>query len=413
MANSKAWHMVAIVAALFFLVGVLIMLVRFAPDSPPVIGPEPEELTRIRLAQTENGYFLLQEAMKQLPRRPVGKDIGHAKGPMAELLRVSLDEDAPELVAMIGASRPAVNRARETLRMNYLLLPIDWRALANDPYPFVPYAGDVEGILTALFLVAIADAQWGADDPDSVQCLLDYYRLYWRSIDGLRWGAADWYIYHKANLVRACPAQFQDQLLPALIEFRAQWQPPKYWLDTTLRLFEARRPVLIRQAQTRWQAVFLSFRAALARRLLARNLDDLRKVSGYVMWEYRNWEKHNLRLAAAANLRDFDVWIREICRYTSTYLLELDGLCTLIALEKYKRDHGEYATSLELLVPAYLPRAPIDPYSGRPLIYRREGDDYRLYSVGANGQDDGGRPSPEEWSQDILIHPDPASGVLR
>ncbi|HUW61335.1 MAG TPA: hypothetical protein VMZ06_10035 [Candidatus Bathyarchaeia archaeon] len=408
MLNSKAWRMLAVVAALFVLVGVLIVVVRRKSESPPAIGPEPEELARIRLLQTENGYFLLQQAIEQLPRRPAGKNIGHAKGPVAELLHVSLEEDAPELVAVVEAMRPAVKLTRAAVRMNYLLMPIEWSALSSNPLGYGRYDSRVETILAGLFLVAIRDAKSGANTQESVQCLLDYYRLYWRCIDGLLWGASDWYIYHKASLVIGCPPQFQDQLLPALLEFRARWEPPKYWLDTSLRLFEAVHPAIIRRTQPRWQVISLSIRAALARPLLARNLDTLREVSGYVMWEYRNWEKHNRRLAGAANLPGFDVWIRQICRTSSTYILELDGLCTVVALEKYKRDHGNYAPALEDVVPAYLPKAPIDPYSGRPLIYRREADDYRLYSVGGNGQDDGGHPFAEEWSQDILVHPDPA-----
>ena len=46
---------------------------------------------------------------------------------------------------------------------------------------------------------------------------------------------------------------------------------------------------------------------------------------------------------------------------------------------------------LQELVPEYLLQVPIDPYSDRPLIYRPEADGYRLYSVGHDGRDDGGR----------------------
>jgi hypothetical protein len=34
---------------------------------------------------------------------------------------------------------------------------------------------------------------------------------------------------------------------------------------------------------------------------------------------------------------------------------------------------------------------PIDPYSDRPLVYRRTDDGYLLYSVGSNRVDDGGQ----------------------
>jgi hypothetical protein len=33
---------------------------------------------------------------------------------------------------------------------------------------------------------------------------------------------------------------------------------------------------------------------------------------------------------------------------------------------------------------------PIDPYSGKPFIYSRDGDGFLFYSVGPNGLDEGG-----------------------
>ncbi len=46
---------------------------------------------------------------------------------------------------------------------------------------------------------------------------------------------------------------------------------------------------------------------------------------------------------------------------------------------------------LASLVPEYLSAVPQDPYGDGPLIYRRTGDSYLIYSVGGNGTDDGGQ----------------------
>ena len=54
-------------------------------------------------------------------------------------------------------------------------------------------------------------------------------------------------------------------------------------------------------------------------------------------------------------------------------------------------DDRRTAGVAESLVPDYLAAVPIDPYSGRPLVYRRTGDGYLLYSVGLDGVDDGGQ----------------------
>jgi len=62
-----------------------------------------------------------------------------------------------------------------------------------------------------------------------------------------------------------------------------------------------------------------------------------------------------------------------------------------LALRAYRADHDTWPASLKELSPQYLQRVPLDRYSGRPLIYRPEGTTFSLYSVGKDGQDDGGK----------------------
>jgi N-acyl-D-aspartate/D-glutamate deacylase len=61
------------------------------------------------------------------------------------------------------------------------------------------------------------------------------------------------------------------------------------------------------------------------------------------------------------------------------------------ALACYHREHGRYPDKLDALVPKYLERVSQDLFSGRPLIYLPSEKGYLLYSVGANGRDDGGQ----------------------
>ncbi len=61
------------------------------------------------------------------------------------------------------------------------------------------------------------------------------------------------------------------------------------------------------------------------------------------------------------------------------------------ALERYRLAHGQYPASLDLLLPQLLPKLPHDVVNGRPLQYRRNGDDsFALYSLGWNETDEGG-----------------------
>jgi hypothetical protein len=70
--------------------------------------------------------------------------------------------------------------------------------------------------------------------------------------------------------------------------------------------------------------------------------------------------------------------------------LPLRGLQVLYAVRLFRHEHGPLPAELDELTPRYLPSVPLDPYSGRPLIYRRLENGYSLYSVGRDGLDDGG-----------------------
>lgn len=66
---------------------------------------------------------------------------------------------------------------------------------------------------------------------------------------------------------------------------------------------------------------------------------------------------------------------------------------TALALERYHRRHAQYPDSLANLVPDFLKAAPIDFMNGQPLQYSRTRDGhFKLYSVGLDAIDDGGRP---------------------
>lgn len=65
-------------------------------------------------------------------------------------------------------------------------------------------------------------------------------------------------------------------------------------------------------------------------------------------------------------------------------------LLTEFAIRRYRLAGDKLPASLKDLEP-YLPAPLLDPFSGRPFIYHRQGDAFMLYSVGSDQQDDGGR----------------------
>jgi hypothetical protein len=62
-----------------------------------------------------------------------------------------------------------------------------------------------------------------------------------------------------------------------------------------------------------------------------------------------------------------------------------------LACRLYKSRTGTYPASLEELVPGLLNEVPVDPFTGKPFVYRREGEGFIVYSLGSNEKDDGGR----------------------
>jgi hypothetical protein len=98
-----------------------------------------------------------------------------------------------------------------------------------------------------------------------------------------------------------------------------------------------------------------------------------------------------------------------------------DGVLIGIALELYRREHGQWPASLDELTPRWLPILPVDRITGRPLRYRLVDGQPMVYSVGVDRDDDHGRlaprpaaqnaaPSssfagPRYWKQEAVIEP--------
>ena len=76
---------------------------------------------------------------------------------------------------------------------------------------------------------------------------------------------------------------------------------------------------------------------------------------------------------------------------------------TACAFERHRLAHGSYPETLDALVPAFMPKPLLDPMNAQPFHYRRTDDGwFLLYSVGEDGQDDGGvfRAKPKEKIKD-------------
>lgn len=74
--------------------------------------------------------------------------------------------------------------------------------------------------------------------------------------------------------------------------------------------------------------------------------------------------------------------------------LSMEALIATMGVLRFHKDKGAWPQSLEELAAAgYIRQVPIDPYSGKPLVYRRVKDSFTLYSLGRDFDDDHGTRS--------------------
>jgi hypothetical protein len=76
-----------------------------------------------------------------------------------------------------------------------------------------------------------------------------------------------------------------------------------------------------------------------------------------------------------------------------------------LAATAYQLKHRSVPTSIDSLVPEFLSRIPLDPFDGKPMRMKKDGDDLLFYSIGLNLKDDGGKVSehPDRTFDDIVF----------
>jgi hypothetical protein len=81
-------------------------------------------------------------------------------------------------------------------------------------------------------------------------------------------------------------------------------------------------------------------------------------------------------------------------RYNHARLEAANALLkTAFALRAYRFEKGAYPENLKALVPTYLKSISADSFgSGEALRYKKQGDDYKLWSIGPDKADDSGKP---------------------
>jgi len=76
---------------------------------------------------------------------------------------------------------------------------------------------------------------------------------------------------------------------------------------------------------------------------------------------------------------------------------QYEATLTILALQRWRLVKGRYPQSLDdLVTEGYLKQLPMDPYSVKPLTYKKKDGGFILYSIGPNFTDDGGQMSRDD-----------------
>jgi len=102
----------------------------------------------------------------------------------------------------------------------------------------------------------------------------------------------------------------------------------------------------------------------------------------------------------------------KVFEISSRLKTEVEATTTIIALLRYKQDKGQYPQNLDELKQAgYIKEIPIDPFSDKPLVYKKTDENFILYSVGLNFKDDGGQVG-EDYKGKVKLWADEGDAVF-
>jgi hypothetical protein len=135
------------------------------------------------------------------------------------------------------------------------------------------------------------------------------------------------------------------------------------------------------------------------------------------------------RLAAMREMPDRRSWLPEIVPFIGAWRVQsvwremvsdvAAGVAAArcarlaVALEQHRRSHGSYPGRLDALTQDLGSDTRVDPFIGKPFVYRPSNTGYVLYSAGPDGRDDGGQVLPVPGHGRVLgTVPAPDVGIV-
>ncbi len=171
----------------------------------------------------------------------------------------------------------------------------------------------------------------------------------WAALDYIQWQSEDWFHRHCVPHEMDGPIDWSILLPP---DYAARMMRVNYWYDRFVAAFRKSNCRLREQALAGVQVAINQ----------ACDLGEGPRADLYLALTLENL--HPLVSLAAR--------VRSAQRMTRVVL----------ALAAYRRRHGRYPKTLACLVPTYLPKMPLDAFTGKPLHYIAAGGKCGIFSVG-------------------------------
>jgi hypothetical protein len=129
---------------------------------------------------------------------------------------------------------------------------------------------------------------------------------------------------------------------------------------------------------------------------------DLADANLKLPMRQRNWKEYEQD--AFENAGDFEKARRPMAvlmagrlanaqEHAEKWLGDRDGVTCAIALELWRRKHGHWPVNMQSLIPDYLSAIPEDRITGEAVRFKLVNGKPLIYSVGADRDDDGGKPA--------------------
>jgi hypothetical protein len=143
----------------------------------------------------------------------------------------------------------------------------------------------------------------------------------------------------------------------------------------------------------RWKNCFWGPTRAETMTLIDNLMSLHEPLNGKTMWEFKNTFAEHIQQIDELTYNHFLTQTYYPCYITQLERIQqtqsyFNGLITILSLLLYKSENGSYPETLDALVEAgLLNNVPIDPYSNKGLGYLLSDDDFKLYSIGTDFED--------------------------